>query len=74
MVAGHTDADGSAQYIKQLSLRRTEAVKRFLVASGITAGRLDTVGFGSEKSRAPDQPEDPRNRRVEIRDIGRPLP
>jgi outer membrane protein OmpA-like peptidoglycan-associated protein len=34
VVAGHTDAKGSAQYNKQLSLRRAEAVKRFLVAKG----------------------------------------
>jgi OmpA-OmpF porin, OOP family len=74
VVAGHTDAKGSAAYNKQLSLRRAQAVKRFLVGKGVDAARLDTVGFGSEKLLAPDQPEDPRNRRVEIRDLGRPSP
>ncbi len=74
VVAGHTDAKGSASYNKQLSRRRAEAVKRFLVGSGIDAGRLDTIGYGSERLLAPDQPEDPRNRRVEIRDLGRPAP
>jgi outer membrane protein OmpA-like peptidoglycan-associated protein len=69
-VAGHTDAKGSAQYNKQLSLRRAEAVKRFLVAKGMNAGRLTTVGYGSDKLLAPDRPEDPSNRRVEIRDLG----
>jgi outer membrane protein OmpA-like peptidoglycan-associated protein len=70
VVAGHTDAKGSPSYNKQLSLRRAEAVKRFLVARGMDAGRLDTVGYGSEKLLAPDRPEDSSNRRVEIRDIG----
>jgi outer membrane protein OmpA-like peptidoglycan-associated protein len=70
VVAGHTDAKGSAQYNKQLSLRRAEAVKRFLVAKGMSADRLTTVGYGSDRLLAPDRPEDPSNRRVEIRDLG----
>ena len=73
-VAGHTDAKGSAAYNKQLSLRRAETVKKFLVAKGLDAGRLETVGYGSEKLLAPDHPDDPRNRRVEIRDLGRTTP
>jgi outer membrane protein OmpA-like peptidoglycan-associated protein len=74
MVAGHTDAKGSAQYNKQLSLRRAEAVKGYLVSKGIDAKRLDAVGYGSEHPLAPDLPEDPSNRRVEIRDLGEPRP
>jgi OmpA-OmpF porin, OOP family len=70
LVAGHTDAKGSAPYNKQLSLKRAEAVKRFLVSKGMDAGRLTTVGYGSEKLLAPDRPEDASNRRVEIRDLG----
>jgi len=69
-VAGHTDAKGRADYNKQLSYKRAEAVKQFLVANGVGAGRLATVGFGSEHLLSPDQPDDPRNRRVEIRDLG----
>lgn len=72
VVAGHTDAKGSAQYNKQLSLKRADAVKRYLVSKGIAATRLDTVGYGSDHLLAPDKPDDPSNRRVEIRDLGRP--
>jgi outer membrane protein OmpA-like peptidoglycan-associated protein len=74
IVAGHTDAKGSAQYNKQLSLRRAEAVKGYLVSKGIDANRLDAVGYGSEHLLAPDRPEDPSNRRVEIRDVGEAHP
>jgi outer membrane protein OmpA-like peptidoglycan-associated protein len=70
VVAGHTDAKGSAQYNKQLSLRRAQAVKQFLVAKGMDPHRLDTVGYGSEKLLNPDRPDDSSNRRVEIRLIG----
>jgi outer membrane protein OmpA-like peptidoglycan-associated protein len=69
VVAGHTDAKGSAEYNKQLSLRRAETVKHFLVQKGIDPKRLDTVGYGSEKPLAPDHPDDPSNRRVEIRTV-----
>jgi outer membrane protein OmpA-like peptidoglycan-associated protein len=69
-VAGHTDAKGSPEYNKRLSLRRAEAVKRYLVTKGIDTNRLDTVGFGSERLLAPDRPDDASNRRVEIRDLG----
>ncbi len=69
VVAGHTDAKGSAEYNKQLSLRRAETVKHFLIEKGIDPKRLETVGYGSEKLLAPDHPDDPSNRRVEIRAV-----
>jgi outer membrane protein OmpA-like peptidoglycan-associated protein len=70
MVAGHTDATGNAQINKRLSLQRAQAVKRYLVASGVDGARLDAVGYGAEQLLNPDQPNDARNRRVEIRDLG----
>ena len=74
MVAGHTDAQGNPQYNKDLSLRRAEAVKQFLVTRGIDAGRLDTVGYGADRLLVPDRPNDPSNRRVEIRVVGQQAP
>jgi len=70
VVAGHTDARGSAQHNQQLSMRRAEAVKRYLVDNGVPAQRLQAVGYGSEHLAVPDRPDDPSNRRVEIRNLG----
>jgi len=70
MIAGHTDAVGSATYNQQLSERRAAAVKQFLVGRGVAAVRLDAVGYGSARLLLPDKPEDPGNRRVEIRNLG----
>jgi outer membrane protein OmpA-like peptidoglycan-associated protein len=70
MVAGHTDGKGSPQYNQQLSERRAEAVKRYLVNNGVAASRLEAVGFGANHLALPDRPEDAANRRVEIRNLG----
>jgi OOP family OmpA-OmpF porin len=45
-VSGHTDRLGSAQYNQKLSERRAEAVKRYLVARGFDASKVETYGFG----------------------------
>jgi outer membrane protein OmpA-like peptidoglycan-associated protein len=70
LVAGHTDAQGAAEYNRQLSVRRAAAVKDFLVGSGIEPGRLQSTGEGESKLLTPDRPEDPVNRRVEISNLG----
>jgi outer membrane protein OmpA-like peptidoglycan-associated protein len=74
MIAGHTDAKGNPQFNKHLSLQRAESVKRYLVASGVDSSRLVAVGYGAEQLLNPDQPNDARNRRVEIRDLGATAP
>lgn len=46
LVTGHTDRIGSEKYNQDLSLRRAEAVKSYLVSSaGITAARITTRGI-----------------------------
>lgn len=49
-IEGHTSIRGSAVYNKQLSLRRSEAIKALLVSRfGIEAERVKAVGFGFEQ-------------------------
>jgi peptidoglycan-associated lipoprotein len=48
-IEGHADDRGSDEYNLALSVRRAAAAKRFLVSQGISAERLETVGYGEEQ-------------------------
>ena len=65
---GHTDSIGGAAYNKTLSEQRAAAVVANLIAKGVTAGRLKSVGFGMDKPVASNDNDGGRaqNRRVEI--------
>ena len=69
-VAGHTDASGSAAYNRQLSERRAESVKRYLIDQGVNPDHIRSVGYGEDELLHPDDPRHPDNRRVEIRNLG----
>ena len=67
VLAGHTDAKGSAPYNQDLSERRADAIKRFLVEKhNIDASRLVTVGYGKSKLKDGEHPLSGENRRVQI--------
>lgn len=67
LIGGHTDAKGRAEYNRDLSHRRAEAVRQFLIATfGIDAARLTAKGFGERYLKNPRQPRAPENRRVQI--------
>ncbi len=67
MLGGHTDAKGSDDYNQNLSERRAETVKRFLVETyKIPAENLVTAGYGEQKLKNPAHPNAAENRRVEI--------
>lgn len=65
---GHTDSIGSAEYNRDLSVRRAEAVYRYLVNHGISPERLTVEGFGETRPVASNETEAGRaqNRRVEL--------
>jgi outer membrane protein OmpA-like peptidoglycan-associated protein len=67
MVAGHTDAVGGESYNQDLSERRADSIKRYLVDKyGIPSADLVTVGYGKSKPKDPNAPMDPSNRRVQV--------
>jgi outer membrane protein OmpA-like peptidoglycan-associated protein len=68
VIEGHTDAVGTAQYNDQLSVRRADAVKRYLVAEQrLDPSRLRTVGKGQREPQAGSDPKSAENRRVQFR-------
>lgn len=69
-IAGHTDASGTAEYNRELSNRRADSVKKFLIGKGIGADRLESVGYGEDRLLLVDDPLHAANRRVEVRNLG----
>jgi outer membrane protein OmpA-like peptidoglycan-associated protein len=67
-VAGHTDSQGAEQSNLILSKKRAEAVRDYLVQSGVATERIIVQYFGEEKPiDTNDTPEGrQRNRRVEM--------
>jgi outer membrane protein OmpA-like peptidoglycan-associated protein len=67
VVAGHTDAIGGEAYNQDLSERRADTIKRYLVDKyGLNGTDLVTVGYGKDKPKDPNAPMDPINRRVQV--------
>ncbi len=67
-VIGHTDQTGDAAYNQDLSERRARAVAGVLVSSGVSSGRIQTIGRGESQPIASNLTAEGRaqNRRVEI--------
>jgi len=64
-VEGHTDAVGGEEYNQELSLRRADAVRSYLVEHGVAPRQLHPVGRGKSEPLV-DNPYDGRNRRVQF--------
>ena len=72
IAVGHTDSVGSDAYNQKLSVRRSEAVKAYLVSKGIDKSRVYTEGKGEKQPVADNKTKEGRakNRRVEIEVVG----
>jgi outer membrane protein OmpA-like peptidoglycan-associated protein len=69
VINGHASVEGTAEYNMTLSVDRANAVKIYLVNSGIPAENLTTKSFGATQPVASNDTESGRalNRRVEIK-------
>ena len=67
VVAGHTDAIGSDPFNQDLSERRADTIKKYLVQNyGLNGSDLVTVGYGKTKLKNAADPSDGVNRRVQV--------
>ena len=67
VLAGHTDAVGGEEYNLDLSNRRADAVKRYLMDKfGLASSNLVTAGYGKTRLKNSGRPTAPENRRVEV--------
>lgn len=68
VIAGHADSTGPEVYNQGLSERRAASVKDWLVNNGISAKRMETVGYGEARPKYDNSTREGRklNRRVEI--------
>lgn len=67
-IGGHSDSLGVAAYNRDLSQRRADAVKAYLVSKGVGAERMSTKGYGPDKPVADNATAAGRaqNRRIEF--------
>lgn len=67
-IAGYTDAQGTDAYNKDLSQRRANTVREYLVRQGVEGSRVTAMGYGEANPVATNDTEDGRaeNRRVEF--------
>ncbi len=67
-IQGHTDSSGGSELNRELSQKRADAVRTYLIESGIDARRLNAVGYGEDVPIADNETRAGRaaNRRVEL--------
>jgi len=65
---GHTDERGGSEYNLALGQKRSDAVRRALVALGVPEGQMESVSFGKEKpvAQGSDESAYSQNRRAAL--------
>jgi len=68
VVEGHTDSAGKAAHNDELSRKRANSVREYLISRGVASEKIRSVGVGSNRPVADNKSADGRaqNRRVEI--------
>jgi peptidoglycan-associated lipoprotein len=66
LIEGHCDERGTNEYNLALGDRRAASVKEYLVASGVSAKKIETISYGEEKPLCEEAAEScwSRNRRA----------
>jgi peptidoglycan-associated lipoprotein len=57
-IAGNTDERGTEEYNLALGQRRANAARDFLVAKGVSSGRITTISYGKDRPTALGSNED----------------
>ena len=72
-VQGHTDSDGAAAYNQNLSERRANTVREYLVSKGVSSDRLTSRGYGEAQPIADNSTAEGKaaNRRVVLSIVAR---
>jgi OOP family OmpA-OmpF porin len=72
-ISGHTDTQGAREHNLDLSKRRADAVKTYLVEKGVDESRLPTRGAGPDEPIADNKTEAGRaqNRRIEFKNVSK---
>lgn len=67
-IEGHTDSRGSRRGNQRISQKRADSVRDYLLENGITADRMESVGYGESKPIASNRTRKGRakNRRIEF--------
>jgi OOP family OmpA-OmpF porin len=70
-ISGHTDNVGKPKANEELSQKRAQSCRAYVISKGIDGSRLDALGYGDERPIAPNTTNEGRqqNRRIEAKEL-----